>query len=100
MGVSATPQAAKEVRDRVDAVLADPLYWFPVRPHSPAVARHVEAAILKRRPRLIFIEAPSEANDLVSAITDPKSRPPIAIYSSYRDDDNVLALAGIESPAP
>ena len=25
--------------------------------------------------------------------------PPIAIYSSYRDDDNVLNLNGIQSPA-
>ena len=30
---------------------------------------------------------------------DAKTRPPVAIYSSYRDDDNVLGLAGIESPA-
>jgi hypothetical protein len=95
-----TPPVAESVRAQVDSVLADPVYWFPVRHHSPAVARHLEAAILKRRPKVIFLEGPSEANDLIPHIVDPKSRPPIAIYSSYRDDDNVLGLAGIESPAP
>jgi hypothetical protein len=88
------------VRAQADAVLAEPLYWFPVRHHSPAVARHLEAVMLERRPKILFLEAPAEANDLVKYIVDGKSRPPIAIYSSYRDDNNVLGLAGIESPAP
>src|SRR5262245_26324300 len=87
------------VRARVDRVLGDGLYWFPVRHHSPAVARHLQEAIRARRPKLIFIEGPYEANDLIPHIIDSATRPPIAIYSSYRDDNNVLGLAGIESPA-
>jgi hypothetical protein len=89
---------AQAVRAQVDAVLAEPLYWFPVRHHSPAVARYLEAVLLARRPRLIFIEGPAEANDLIPHVVDPKTRPPVAIYSSYRDDNNVLGLAGIASP--
>ena len=77
----------------------EPLYWFPVRHHSPAVARQLETVILQRRPRVVFIEGPAEAQDLIPHIIDPKSKPPIAIYSSYRDDDNVLGLAGIASAA-
>jgi hypothetical protein len=84
---------------QVDEMLSDALYWFPVRHHSPAVARHLEAAIAKRRPKLVFIEAPWEANELIPYVVDAKTKPPVAIYSSYRDDDNVLGLAGIESPA-
>ena len=91
---------ADAVRTQVEAVLAEPLYWFPVRHHSPAVARHLEAVMLERRPKILFLEAPAEANDLVKHVVDAKTRPPIAIYSSYRDDGNVLGLAGIESPAP
>jgi hypothetical protein len=91
---------ADAVRARVDAVLADALYWFPVRHHSPAVARHLELAILQRRPKVIFIEGPHEANDLIAHIVDAKTKPPVAIYCSYRDDKNVLGLAGIESPSP
>jgi hypothetical protein len=87
------------VRARVDAVLSEDFYWFPVRHHSPAVARHLEAVIQQRQPRLVFIEGPHEANDLIPHIIDGKTKPPIAIYSCYRDDGNVLGLAGIESPA-
>jgi hypothetical protein len=84
---------------QVDEVLGDRLYWFPVRHHSPAVARHLEAAIAKRRPKVVFIEGPWEANELIPYVVDAKTKPPVAIYCSYRDDDNVLGLAGIESPA-
>ncbi len=84
---------------RVDAVLGEPLYWFPVRHHSPAVAQLLDAVIQQRRPKVIFIEGPSEANDLIPFLTDAKTKPPVAVYSSYRDDDNVLGLAGIASAA-
>src|SRR6516225_6094095 len=87
------------VHGRVDQILTAAPYWFPVRHHSPAVARHLEAAILARRPKFVFVEGPFEANDLIPHILDAKTRPPIAIYSSYRDDDNVLGLAGIASAA-
>src|SRR5262249_52275546 len=36
---------------------------------------------------------------LIPHVIDPKTKPPVAVYSSYRDDDNVLGLAGIASPA-
>src|SRR5579872_6888017 len=88
-----------ELRARTDAVLGDAPYWFPVRHHSPAVARHLEAAILARRPSLVLIEGPSEANDLIPHLTDPQTRPPVAIYSSYRDDGNLSGPAGGDVPA-
>jgi len=91
---------AQRVEAQVAAVLGEELYWFPVRHHSPAVAQHLETAIFARRPKVIFLEAPAEAGDLVRHLVDPRTKPPVAIYSSYRDDDNVLGLAGIASPAP
>lgn len=84
---------------QVDAVLAEPLYWFPVRHHSHTVARHVASAIRTRKPKIIFIEGPHEANDLIPFIVDAKTEPPVAIYTSYRDDDNVLGLNGVASAA-
>ncbi|HWE38394.1 MAG TPA: DUF5682 family protein [Isosphaeraceae bacterium] len=89
-----------EIARRVEGVLAGPLYWFPVRHHSPTVARLLRAALLERRPRLVLIEGPSEANDLIPHVVDARTEPPVAIYSSYRDDDNVLGLNGVVSPAP
>jgi hypothetical protein len=88
------------VKARAEAVLGEALYWFPVRHHSPSAAHHLATALRTRKPKVIFIEGPSDANELVSHIVDPKTKPPIAIYSSYRDDDNVLGLAGIASSAP
>src|SRR5687768_5024297 len=85
------------LQKRVTAVLTEELYWFPVRHHSPAAARFLEHALRERRPKVVFIEGPAEANDLVAHILDARTKPPIAIYSSYRDDDNVLGLAGIAS---
>jgi len=81
-------------------VFDDDLYWFGVRHHSPAVARHVQSAILARKPRIVFIEGPAEANHLIPHLVDRETRPPVAIYSSYRDDDNALGLAGVASPSP
>src|SRR5439155_9112571 len=57
---------------------------------SPAVARHLETVIHERRPKIVFIEGPHEANELVPHLVDSKTKPPVAIYSCYRDDANVL----------
>ncbi|MDP2345780.1 MAG: DUF5682 family protein [Deltaproteobacteria bacterium] len=88
-----------DVRARADAVLTEPLCWFPVRHHSPTVAHHLKAAILERRPKVLFLEAPADAAHLVKHIVDDRTKPPIAMYTSYRDDDNTLGLAGLQSAA-
>lgn len=71
---------------RVDQVLAEELYWLPVRHHSPAIAAQVGACIRQRQPKLVFIEGPHEAQAMIEFLVDPKTRPPVAIYSSFRDD--------------
>lgn len=108
-----SPRSAKAAPDEVlpaldiarvqaltEQVLALPLYWFPVRHHSPAAARHLRAAMRARKPKLVLIEGPADANALIPHVIDGKTKPPIALYSSYRDDGNVLGLAGIASAAP
>jgi hypothetical protein len=77
--------------NRVDGVLADPLFWFPVRHHSPAIARQVGDCIRDRKPKIVFIEGPSEAQAMIEFLIDAKTRPPVAIYSSFRDDAAVAA---------
>jgi hypothetical protein len=88
-----------KIRSLCDAVLSQEVYWFPVRHHSPAVAQRLDQVIRARKPKVIFLEGPSEANSMIPFIVDAKTKPPIAIYSSYRDDDNLLGLAGIASAA-
>jgi hypothetical protein len=90
----------EQVKRRADEILAEDLYWFPVRHHSPAVARHLRAAMRERKPKLVLIEGPADANALIPHLVDSKTKPPVALYSSYRDDDNVLGLAGLASAAP
>lgn len=89
----------EKIRTDVEQVLNEDLYWFPVRHHSPGVARRLDQCMRKRKPRIVFLEGPNEANALIPFITDSKTRPPVAIYTSFRDDDNVLGLAGIASAA-
>jgi hypothetical protein len=71
---------------RVDGVLAEDLAWFPVRHHSPNVARHLARFLDERRPKVVFIEGPSEAQAMIEFLLDAKTRPPVAIYSSFRSD--------------
>jgi hypothetical protein len=81
---------------RVDAVLAEELYWLPVRHHSPAIAGQVGACIRDRQPKIVFIEGPHEAQPMIEFLVDPQTRPPVAIYSSFRDD----AAPGLAGQAP
>ncbi|MBO6934429.1 MAG: hypothetical protein JJ863_05625 [Deltaproteobacteria bacterium] len=83
---------ADAIRAQVDAVLSEELHWFPVRHHSPTVAHAVRDTIRARKPKLLFLEAPAEAQHLVPHLADSGTKPPIAIYSSFRDDDDVLGL--------
>ena len=95
----AMPEDAGKLAEQVDAVLAEPLYWLPVRHHAPGAARVVRDAIHRRKPKIVFLEGPAEAQHLVGHVTDKTTRPPLAIYSSFRDDDDVLGMRGILSPA-
>src|SRR4051812_11606521 len=75
----------------VDKILAEPLYWFPVRHHSPAIARQIARCIESRKPKIVFIEGPHEAQGMIKFLIDTKPRPPVAIYSSFRDDAAIPA---------
>lgn len=87
------------VKTQVEEILSDELYWFPVRHHSPNVAWHLKEVIKQRKPKVIFIEGPSQATELIPFLIDAKTKPPVALYTSFRDDHNTLNLAGIISPA-
>ncbi len=63
-----------------------PVVFFPVRHHSPAAARHVQAFIHARHPRAVLIEGPSDFNPRLAELNLPHQLP-IAIYSFARDAD-------------
>src|SRR6185312_4552169 len=87
--VTTAPLDIGDVQASADRVLAEEMYWFPVRHHSPAVARHLRAAIRARKPKLVLIEGPAHASDLIKYVVDAKTKPPVALYSSFRDDGNL-----------
>lgn len=78
----------EEVESLRDEALRRRPYWFPIRHHSPACARHLKACIETRKPRRILVEGPWEANHLLKHLVDRQTRPPVAIYSSFRSEDN------------
>ena len=61
------------------------IIYFPVRHHSPVCAWHLKHAINQYEPDCILIEGPDNANELLPVLTHPDTKPPLAIYYSYRD---------------
>lgn len=58
---------------------------LPVRHHSPACARQVQRVIQEWQPEAVLIEGPDTACPLISAMLDPDTRAPFAVYYSYDD---------------
>ena len=92
-------QLIEQLQQQVQTRLDDALYWFPVRHHSPHCAFLLQQAIRERRPKQIFIELPSQLVELLPLLNDTKTKPPIALYSSFNDRDNDLGLAGVTTPS-
>ncbi|MCB1643518.1 MAG: hypothetical protein KDI37_17440, partial [Xanthomonadales bacterium] len=76
----------ERVAAMVEAVLTEPLYWFPLRHHSPTAAHLLRRVIEQRKPKLLLLEAPAGVEPLLPHVVDRQTRPPVAIYSSFRDD--------------
>lgn len=67
-----------------------PVLYVPVRHHSPVCAYQLERIIQSYRPDIILVEGPENANDLIPVLTHADTRPPVALYYSYRDQENHL----------
>lgn len=57
------------------------VHYFPIRHHSPACALALLRAFEQLRPKQVLIEAPIDFQQFVGLLTDPETRPPIAIVS-------------------
>lgn len=74
--------------------------YFPIRHHSPASSRFLTDYLTQKSPKLVFFEFPSDAQDEISYIAEKDTKPPIALYSFFKDDQNQLGLNGIFTPNP
>lgn len=72
--------------------------YLPVRHHSPGSTILVQKWIAKYKPKLILIEGPAFADDLIKYMIDKDTQPPVAILSLFADNKNVFGLNGILSP--
>src|SRR5579885_2126336 len=57
---------------------------FPVRHHSPAASLHVQALIARRKPKIILIEGPSDATDLIPLLLADGTEPPVAVLCYFQ----------------
>ncbi len=81
-----------------NAVTSTSVTIFPVRHHSPAAALHVQAMIGKLKPKIILIEGPSDATDLIPLLLADGTEPPIAILCYFQATGN--AAEGEEHTGP
>lgn len=68
------------------------VHVVPIRHHSPALARAVEAVLHTVRPQLVLIEGPSDANHLIDTLTVPDAVAPFALLA-YRPPEVKQASA-------
>lgn len=67
------------------------IIFLPIRHHSPACAWHVSQVIGEKRPDMVLIEGPCNAQELIGVMLEEETKAPFAVYYSYRDKDAVLS---------
>ena len=60
--------------------MGEPVY-FGVRHLSPAAAFHVRKALDDAKPQLVLVEGPSDLNDQMQWLCDPRTEYPVAILA-------------------
>ncbi len=58
---------------------------FGIRHLSPAGACYVRDFLERISPRLVLIEGPSDFNELISSLTNPQVKPPVAIMAYTKE---------------
>lgn len=80
-------------------LITDQIVYFPIRHHSPACARHLEAAIRRRKPQAILIEGPASFTSLIPLVLHPKSKAPFAIYTSFVGEETQAEISSTKTAA-
>ncbi len=86
------------IDSKVSRVKNSKVKYLPIRHHSPGSTILVQKWIEKYEPKLILVEGPVLADDLIKYLIDKKTIPPVAILSLYADLNNTFGLNGIFSP--
>ncbi len=73
---------------------------FPARHHSPACSLALAARIQEDPPGLILIEGPSDADDLIEALADSDTIPPVAILGYHIGETPTSVLYPLAAYSP
>lgn len=60
-------------------------YIFGIRHLSPAGAWHLKQFLTEKKPRLVLVEGPCDLDDQMENITNPETKPPIAILAYTKE---------------
>ena len=66
--------------------MASQLQIFGIRHHGPGSALRLLEALDELQPRLVLIEGPSDASELLPMLADPAMVPPVALLTYAADD--------------
>jgi len=87
-----------DIDAQVVKVRKSEITYLPIRHHSPGSTILVKKWIEKYKPKLILVEGPALADNLIKYMVERDTIPPIAILSLYADTNNTFGLNGILSP--
>ena len=68
-----------------------PLFFFPVRHHSPACSWHLLKALERYEPDCILVEGPRSAQELIPSLAHPDTKAPVALYYFYKDQKGLVS---------
>lgn len=71
----------KELRDDAGQLWQSPLYFVPIRHHSPACAYALKRLLDEIKPRTILIEGPWDCQRLIPLLQHADTRPPVALLT-------------------
>ena len=87
-----------KVENQVAKVIGQEVKYIPVRHNSPGSAILVKRCLEEYKPKLVLIEGPFLADDLIKYMIAHDTIPPFALLSVFSDEKNHFKLNGIISP--
>jgi hypothetical protein len=74
-------QLLQETKEEAAGLWRDPLYFVPIRHHSPACAYALERLLQEIKPRIVLIEGPWDCQPLIPRLQHNETHPPVALLS-------------------
>lgn len=71
----------KELREDAKQLWQTPLYFVPIRHHSPACAHALKQLLYEVKPRTVLVEGPWDCGRLIPLLQHEEARPPVALLT-------------------